>query len=106
MFEAERENALANFLHDRTIGRLQKQLRDLLRDRRATFDDLAMFDVVDERARDRQRIDTDVLVEASIFRCDRRVHDVVRKSRQRFAASTCFCQRLVEDNSVSIDDRC
>ena len=84
------------------VAALDQQLGDLLRDRRAAFDDAAFDEVVARRADQRHGIDAGMRVEAPILSRDRR-RDEDRRQRVRlerpdprpFADSASYSTRAV-----------
>ena len=83
-----------------------EHLRDLLRDRRAAFDDGAGPGVVPERAPDRDRIHARMAVEADVLGRDRRVHQRRRQGihGQRVSALAQRRSRFEQPLAVPIDD--
>ena len=110
VFEPEGEDG---FVHLRTpaapaLRRLpvEEQLRDLLRDRRSTLDDLPFGDVPLERARDGDGIDAGVTPEAAIFCGDGRGRGELR-NRGRVEAQRADAlagHGFIQGRAVAIDD--
>ena len=71
--ELDRETRLAQLARERPLARDVEVPDELLRDRRAALDDLALADVGPERARDADRVDAAVLPVALVLDRDRRL---------------------------------
>ena len=106
LLELPRERGLAHLARERPLVPDVGVLDELLRDRRAAFDDPLLPDVLPERAPDAPHVDAVVLEEALILdRDDRLAHDrrdVLRSTRTRLSsprstASTDLAVRRVDD---------
>src|ERR1051325_10695613 len=101
--ELQRDDGLIELLPARAA--LQHELRDLLGDRGAAFDDFAAADVMSKRTKNGDRIDAGVDVEPLVLCGDGRALDVVRDLAQPGAARAAAAEGLVEDDAVAVEDR-
>jgi hypothetical protein len=110
VLEAQRDQRFAQLRAEAArpdvVTPLQQQLGDLLRDRRSPFDDAPFGEVLTGRARERQRIHSDMRMKPPVFRGQRRVDEDGRQRRrvQRLDARAVGRQRFVQHASTSIDD--
>src|SRR5688572_14033694 len=104
--EANRKNRLAHLVPNRSRIALEQELRDLLRDRRASLENAAAPDVVDHGSSEGERIDSRMNEESTVLRGQRRRDDDRRQlvRRKRVAPSARRRQRLVQNDPVAIDD--
>ncbi len=110
MFQPQREDGLADlFPHTTRPFRrpaIEQELRDLLRDRRATLDDTALDEVLAQSPGDGDRIDARMRPEATVLGRERR-RDEDRRQVPRVevhVARAITRQRLVERHAATIDD--
>src|SRR2546427_559472 len=81
-FEQERQHGFLKLAADRPFIRQEQDARELLCERAAALQKPALADVVDRGARDRQWIESEMIVETAIFYRDRRLQHIRGNFRQ------------------------
>src|SRR5207302_22861 len=102
--EPQRDDGFPDFRGDRARRIAEEHFRDLLRNRRSAFGRAEAYDVVNDRAANRDRIDAEVLLETAILGGDGGVRDGWRDVIQPLVARAGGRQRLIENDAVAIDD--
>ena len=80
--EPEREDRLLNFARQRALLRQEQVLRELLGERRAALHAAHARDVADDRARNPDRIDAEMRIEAAILDRDESLRQIGRQFAQ------------------------